>query len=148
MIRIYTDGGCVPNPGFGAWGFVVIDSDDTILFESVGVKEQSTNNQMELEALYRAFKVCEDNNIESPFVFTDSIYVKQGITQWISKWFNNGWKTATKQDVKNKEQWVNIHRIYSNIKPSFQWVKGHSDDKWNNYVDELCSKAINESKTK
>ncbi len=146
MVKIYSDGGARPNPGFGACAFVVIDTDDTVIFESVSIAEHTTNNIMELQAVINALSICKDNNINNIEVYTDSNYVKSGITDWINKWYLNGWKTATGQPVKNKNLWIKLSELHNELSPKWYWTKGHDINKWNNHVDELCSKAIVESK--
>ena len=104
MIKIYTDGSCIENPGKGGWAAIILNNGNKI--EIKGNKENATNNQMELLAPIQALKkIPKGSKVQ---IFTDSKYVKSGITEWIHNWKKNGWKTASKQDVKNKELWLEL----------------------------------------
>ena len=110
-----------------------------MLFRSSGSEENTTNNRMELKAPIEALKkISNESKIE---VFTDSKYVKQGITEWIKNWKNNNWKTASKQNVKNVDLWKELDNLSSNFDIKWTWVKGHSDVAYNNEVDELARNA-------
>ena len=101
MIKIYTDGSCIGNPGKGGWAAIILN--DGKKTEIKGSEKDTTNNQMELLAPIKALKeIPRGSKVE---IFTDSKYVKSGITEWIHNWKKNGWKTANKQEVKNKELW-------------------------------------------
>ena len=110
MVELYTDGGCIGNPGPGGWAFVIKDSD--FLVEAFGGEKDTTNNRMELTAvtrgLERAFQEFPGAKIK---VITDSQYVKNGITTWIHSWKRNGWRTASKLPVKNQEFWVALDSV-------------------------------------
>ena len=137
-IKIYTDGACLGNPGKGGWGVIIINEDKK---EKISGKvENTTNNRMELLAVISALKYVKGNSLE---VFTDSKYVKDGIEQWIHNWKKNGWKTSNKKEVKNIDLWMELDELQSGKNIVWNWVKGHSDNKYNNLVDELARNAAN-----
>ena len=137
MIKIYTDGSCIENPGRGGWAAIILDDGKKI--EIKGNKENATNNQMELLAPIQALKkIPKGSKVQ---IFTDSKYVKSGITEWIHNWKKNGWKTAGKQEVKNKELWLELDLLNNEFEISWNWVKAHSTDKLNNEVDSLAKSA-------
>tara|TARA_B100001027_G_scaffold212702_1_gene182365 strand:- start:301 stop:723 length:423 start_codon:yes stop_codon:yes gene_type:complete len=139
MIKIYTDGSCLENPGKGGWAAIIID--DGKAKEIKGSKENTTNNQMELLAPINALKnIPKGSKVQ---IFTDSQYVKSGITEWIHNWKKNGWKTADKKDVKNKELWTELDELSSTFKIEWNWVKAHSTDDLNNKVDLLARSSAN-----
>ncbi len=139
MIKIYTDGSCIENPGNGGWAAIIID--DGKKTEIKGSKKNTTNNQMELLAPIEALKkIPKGKKVE---IFTDSKYVKSGITEWIHNWKKNGWKTADKQPVKNKELWEELDLLASEFEISWNWVKAHSTDELNNEVDLIAREAAN-----
>ena len=139
MIKIYTDGSCLENPGNGGWAAIIIDDEKKIQIK--GNKKNTTNNQMELLAPIEALKkVPKGSKIQ---IFTDSKYVKSGITEWIHNWKKNGWKTADKQPVKNKELWEELDLLNNEFEISWNWVKAHSTDELNNEVDLLAREAAN-----
>ena len=139
MIKIYTDGSCLENPGNGGWAAIIID--DGKKTQIKGSKKNTTNNQMELLAPIEALKkIPKGSEVQ---IFTDSKYVKSGITEWIHNWKKNGWKTADKQPVKNKELWEELDLLANEFKISWNWVKAHSTDKLNNEVDLIAREAAN-----
>jgi ribonuclease HI len=139
MIKIYTDGSCLENPGNGGWAAIIID--DTKKTEIKGSKKNTTNNQMELVAPIEALKkIPKGNKVQ---IFTDSKYVKTGITEWIHNWKKNGWKTAKKEPVKNKELWEELDFLTNEFEISWNWVKAHSTDELNNEVDLIAKEAAN-----
>ena len=139
MIKIYTDGSCLENPGNGGWAAIIIDDEKKTQIK--GSKKNTTNNQMELLAPIEALKkIPKGSKIE---IFTDSKYVKSGITEWIHNWKKNGWKTADKQPVKNKELWEELDLLNNEFEISWNWVKPHSTDKLNNEVDLIAREAAN-----
>ena len=139
MIKIYTDGSCLENPGNGGWAAIIID--DGKKTQIKGSKKNTTNNQMELLAPIESLKkIPKGSKVE---IFTDSKYVKSGITEWIHNWKKNGWKTANKLPVKNKELWEELDLLTSEFKISWNWVKAHSTDKLNNEVDLIAREAAN-----
>ena len=137
MIKIYTDGSCLENPGNGGWAAIIID--DGKKTQIKGSKKNTTNNQMELLAPIEALKkIPKESKVQ---IFTDSKYVKSGITEWIHNWKKNGWKTADKQPVKNKELWEELDLLANQFEISWNWVKAHSTDKLNNEVDLIAREA-------
>jgi len=139
MIKIYTDGSCLENPGDGGWAAIIIfDKQKKIIS---GNQKNTTNNRMELLAPIEALKTLKINSeIE---IITDSKYVKLGITEWINNWKKNGWKTANKKKVKNIELWKELDSLVENFNIKWSWVKGHSTDQLNNEVDLIAKKAAN-----
>ena len=136
---IYTDGACSGNPGPGGWGAVIFDNDNKQKNIS-GSEENTTNNRMELSA---AIMALEEVNMNSEItIYTDSTYVKNGITEWVLKWKENGWKNSNKEPVKNKDLWVKLDKLCEANSVSWKWVKGHSTNEFNNLADELATKAI------
>ena len=139
MIKIYTDGSCLENPGNGGWAAIIIN--DKKKTQIKGSKKNTTNNQMELFAPIKALKkITKGSKVQ---IFTDSKYVKLGITEWIHNWKKNGWKTANKQKVKNKELWTELDLLSNEFEIKWSWVKAHSTDKLNNEVDLIAREAAN-----
>ena len=139
MIKIYTDGSCLENPGNGGWAAIIID--DKKKTQIKGSEKNTTNNQMELLAPIQALKkIPKGSKVQ---IFTDSKYVKSGITEWIHNWKKNGWKTANKQPVKNKELWEELDLLTNEFEISWNWVKAHSTDELNNEVDLIAREAAN-----
>ena len=139
MIKIYTDGSCIGNPGNGGWAAILLINEKKIKIK--GNKKNTTNNQMELLAPIKALKkIPKGSKVQ---IFTDSKYVKSGITEWIHNWKKNGWKTADKQPVKNKELWEELDLLANQFEISWNWVKAHSTDELNNQVDLLAREAAN-----
>ena len=139
MIKIYTDGSCIGNPGNGGWAAIIIINEKKT--EIKGSKKDTTNNQMELTAPIKALsKIPKGSKVQ---VFTDSKYVKSGITEWIHNWKKNGWKTANKQPVKNKKLWIELDHLTNEFEIKWNWVKAHSTDELNNEVDLIAREAAN-----
>ena len=139
MIKIYTDGSCLTNPGDGGWA-AIINIDGEIKKIS-GSEKNTTNNRMELMAPINALKYI---NSEDPIeIFTDSKYVKNGITEWINTWVINNWKTSKKEDVKNKDLWLELHKLDQSLNVKWKWVKAHAGDPLNEEVDMLAKNAAN-----
>ena len=137
MIRIYTDGSCLGNPGNGGWAAIIIEDEKKTRIK--GSKKDTTNNQMELLAPIKALKkIPKGSNVQ---IFTDSTYVKSGITEWIHNWKKNGWITANKKPVKNKNLWTELDLMASEFEIKWIWVKGHSTNKLNNEVDLMAREA-------
>ena len=137
MIKIYTDGSCIGNPGKGGWAAIIINGGKKTQIK--GSKKNTTNNQMELLAPIKALKkIPKGSKVQ---IFTDSKYVKSGITEWIHNWKKNGWKTANKKKVKNIELWTELDRLSNEFDIKWSWVKAHSADKLNNEVDLIAREA-------
>ena len=139
-VTIYTDGACSGNPGKGGWGAILIYAKEKKYMS--GSKQLTTNNQMELTATIKALKaISKPSNIA---LYTDSQYVKNGITSWIFNWKKNGWKTANKKPVANKDLWIELENYVDFHSVNWFWVKGHSGDHYNEIADELAVKAMND----
>ena len=136
---IYTDGACSGNPGPGGWGAVIFENEKNQNNISGSVRN-TTNNRMELLAAIMALKKVQNNSQIT--IYTDSTYVKNGITEWVLKWKKNGWKNANKKPVKNKDLWLKLCNLCEKNKVNWRWVKGHSTNKYNNLADELATQAI------
>ena len=137
--RIYTDGACSGNPGPGGWGAVIFDQRDNQKNIS-GSEKDTTNNRMELLASIMALKKIK--TYSEIIIYTDSIYVKKGITEWVLKWKKNDWKNSKKKPVKNKDLWLKLINLCEKNKVSWRWVKAHSTNKYNNLADALATQAI------
>ena len=137
--KIYTDGACSGNPGPGGWAAIILVN-NKIKKMFFGSEKNTTNNQMELLAPIKVIQKFKKKSEIS--IFTDSTYVRDGITIWIKQWEQNGWKTASKKPVKNKELWKKLKNLSSKHSIKWIWVKGHAQDKYNNLVDELAQGAI------
>jgi len=137
-IKIFTDGACKGNPGKGGWG-AVLKYGDTVK-EISGYDKNTTNNIMELTAAVEALKLLKEPC--EVVLTTDSTYVKNGISNWIFNWKKNGWKTASKKAVKNKELWQKLNSLCENHLITWEWVKGHSGHPENERCDQLANDAI------
>ena len=137
MIKIYTDGSCLKNPGNGGWA-AIININDKIKKISGSVKD-TTNNKMELMAPIKALQeIKEQQPIE---IYTDSQYVKLGITDWVYKWIKNNWLTSKKEPVKNKELWLQLYELNKSHEIKWIWVKAHAGNILNEEVDLLAKQA-------
>ena len=137
MIKVYTDGSCLGNPGNGGWAFVVINEKD--ISYRAGFERNTTNNQMELMAAIKAIEFLDKYNDIN--LNTDSNYVRQGITNWILNWKRNNWKTSTKKAVKNRELWERLDKLNLSKNIIWSWVKAHNVDEFNKQVDQLARQA-------
>ena len=139
MIKIYTDGSCLSNPGNGGWAAIININGD--IKKISGNEKNTTNNRMELMAPINALKYI---NSKDPIeIFTDSKYVKNGITEWINTWVLNNWKTSKKEGVKNKDLWIELHKLNQSLNVKWNWVKAHAGDPLNEEVDMLAKEAAN-----
>lgn len=137
--HVYTDGGADPNPGPGGWGAVVIDQETGGTSELSGAEARSTNNRMELTAAIRALEsVPEGAPID---LYTDSIYVKKGITEWLRGWIARGWKRKTGK-LQNEDLWRRLAELTASRNVSWHWLKGHSGHRHNERADALATAAI------
>ena len=137
MIKIYTDGSCLKNPGNGGWAAII--NDNGRILKIKGSAKNTTNNKMELMAPINALKkIDKTKKVE---IYTDSKYVKLGITEWIHKWTKNNWKTSKKEDVKNKELWLELHELTKSFEVSWIWIKAHAGNTYNEEVDALAKKV-------
>ncbi len=133
-LKIYTDGACSGNPGKGGWAAIIIYNNLNQLSIS-GSEDETTNNRMELMAPIMALKKIKKKS--EIVIYTDSKYVKDGITDWIKKWKSNDWKNSNKKLVKNKDLWIKLDDSCQKHKVNWKWVKAHAGNKYNNLVDEL-----------
>ena len=137
MIKIYTDGSCLENPGKGGWAAIINDNGN--IRKINGSEKNTTNNRMELMAPINALKNI--NSKEEINIYTDSQYVKLGITEWINTWVKNDWQTSRKEDVKNKDLWMELYNLNNSLNVKWNWVKAHAGDPLNEEVDLLAKKA-------
>ncbi|MCP4898362.1 MAG: ribonuclease HI [bacterium] len=138
-VTIYTDGGCRPNPGPGGWGAVFLYSDGSHQ-ELKGGDKKTTNNRMELTAAIEALRTLDGSwEIE---LYTDSEYLRRGVTQWMHRWRKAGWRTAGKTEVKNRDLWESLSEALEQHTLHWHWTRGHSGDRWNERADQLASSAI------
>ena len=139
-IELFTDGSCSGNPGPGGWGVVVVDENKITKFS--GRELSTTNNRMELLA---AIKGLEELKKSSKVrIFTDSQYLKNGITEWIHSWKVNHWKGANKKMVKNVDLWKKLDNVIANHNIEWEWIRGHSGNPGNERADQLAQKGIQE----
>ena len=137
-IEIYTDGACSGNPGPGGWGAILCWNGHEK--ELSGGKPETTNNQMEMQAVIEGLSAL--NKASAVTIYTDSKYVKQGAEEWLEGWKAKGWKTASKKPVKNQELWEQIDMLLQFHNVTFIWVKGHSGHEMNERVDKLAVAAV------
>jgi len=132
--RVYTDGSCLGNPGPGGWA-VAFHAHDHMS----GHAKNTTNNIMEMTAVIHALEECITRNILEIQLYTDSTYVKNGMTSWMKNWKRNGWKTASGGDVKNKDLWMRIDALSREMRlVEWCWVKAHNGHPMNELVDDLA----------
>ena len=136
-VHIYTDGACLGNPGPGGWAALLRSNGHEK--ELVGAASQTTNNRMEMRAAINALNALNRPCIVT--IHTDSQYLRQGITQWVKNWQRNGWKTASKKPVKNKDLWQALLKAIEPHEVRWEWVKGHAGHEENERVDALASEA-------
>ena len=143
-IKIYTDGACVGNPGPGGWAAVIfIENEKKELFGGTAL---TTNNRMELTAAIKALEYCNAQEGKQPSlkqikIYTDSTYLKEGITVWINNWEKNNWKTSDKKNVKNVDLWKKLKDLVKSKQIEWCWVKSHSGDTMNDLADKLAKEA-------
>lgn len=138
LIEIYTDGACSGNPGPGGWGvYLRWREHEKELF---GGEPETTNNRMELMA---AIQALENLKRKGPVaLYTDSTYVKDGITKWIHGWKRNGWRTSAKKPVKNEDLWKRLEAALVGHDVEWHWVKGHAGDPGNERADQLARDGV------
>ncbi|MDR1143484.1 MAG: ribonuclease HI [Spirochaetaceae bacterium] len=148
---IYTDGGCSGNPGPGGWAYIMVKKTvqgDTVITEARGGEKNTTNNRMELRAVISALKTMEklarsgQTIPRKAVVHTDSQYVQKGITEWIRVWKQNNWRTSDKKPVKNQDLWTELDTLAGRLALSWEWVKGHSGNHYNERCDAMTRQAI------
>jgi len=140
-VIVFTDGSCLGNPGKGGWAILIIE--DNCTKEFFGSERTTTNNRMELTAAINAVKKTKSN--KKVKIVTDSKYVKNGIETWINNWKKNNWKTSNKQNVKNKDLWIELDTLIQKRNINWSWVKGHANNLYNERVDLLAKNAAEET---
>jgi len=143
MITIYTDGACSGNPGPGGWGAWLQYGDHEK--ELCGGEPDTTNNRMELTAAIKALSALKKSPSQVA-LYTDSVYVRDGITSWIHNWKKNGWRTAKKKPVKNDDLWRELDALISQHQITWHWVKGHAGDPGNERADMLANRGMDDFK--
>ena len=138
MYEIFTDGACSGNPGPGGWGALICNGENEN--ELTGGAAETTNNRMELLAAIEALKSLPDGSAVR--LTTDSVYVKDGITNWIKNWKARGWKTAAKKPVKNVDLWQELDSEAQRHSVEWHWVKGHAGHAGNERADELARQGM------
>lgn len=140
-IHVWTDGGCLGNPGPGGWAFIAVLPGGTV--ERTGFSRQTTNNRMELTAVREALTEVAARSPGAPItVSTDSQYVQKGITDWIHAWVRNGWKTSGKKPVKNSDLWHELWDLSKDRPIRWVWVMGHAGNELNERCDQLVQETI------
>ncbi len=142
LLTIYTDGGCTGNPGPGGWAAVILENGEDPR-EMSGGDDATTNNRMELTAVISALEyVIEVFGKSRPIeVHTDSQYVQKGISEWMKGWISKGWKNSAGKPVKNKDLFIKLKELDDQLSVSWNWVKGHAGNEWNERCDELAVAA-------
>ncbi|MBC7815133.1 MAG: ribonuclease HI [Burkholderiales bacterium] len=136
-VTIYSDGGAKPNPGAGGWAAILIFGD--VEKEISGGENHTSNNKMELMAAISALESLKEP-CEVEF-YTDSQYVKKGITEWIKNWLKNDWMTSARKPVMNQELWERLHLATQRHTIRWRWTRGHAGDVYNERVDQLATQA-------
>jgi ribonuclease HI len=137
-VQIYTDGACRGNPGPGGWAALLIAGERRK--EVSGAETATTNNRMELKAAIEGLSALKRRC--RVLLYTDSKYVLQGITEWLPQWKARGWRTAAREPVKNQDLWERLDAAAAAQDIEWHWIKGHSGDDGNEYVDALANRAI------
>ena len=137
MLKIWTDGSCLGNPGPGGWAFIATNGKD--IAERNGGEKETTNNRMELTAVIKALSAAKKH--DELEIHTDSQYVKNGMEKWVRQWKNNNWKNAEKKPVKNKELWQQLDELAQTKNITWVWVKGHAGQEMNERCDKLARNA-------
>jgi ribonuclease HI len=148
QLIIYTDGACINNPGSGASGAIIIDNALKIVKIESDFYQETTNNQMELLGPISGLEsIISDNSFsnKSIKIYTDSKYVKNGITDWILKWKKNGWKASDGKPVKNQDLWKRLDDLNEKLRPEWEWIKGHNNNFFNEVVDFIATTAAKSS---
>ncbi len=139
-VTIYTDGGANPNPGPGGWAAVLLSADKKKPRELSGSEANTTNNRMELQAAIEALKALPGpHQIE---LYTDSQYLRRGVTEWLAGWQRNGWRSSNNQPLKNKTRWQQLNAEIQRHQVTWHWTKGHAGNKWNERTDKLARASI------
>jgi len=141
-VTIYTDGACSGNPGPGGWGVYMHYKEHEKKFH--GSEKNTTNNRMEIMAAIKGIEALKGTCKVK--IFTDSIYLKKGITEWIYNWIRNNWRGSDKKMVKNVDLWQNLYDVMQKHEIEWHWVKGHANNKGNAIADELACFGRDEAK--
>jgi ribonuclease HI len=149
LIKIYTDGGCSGNPGPGGWAYVIVKQTSggaEIMAQNKGGEKDTTNNRMELSAAIEALRVLKtrDGFPHCAVLYTDSQYVQKGISEWIHNWKRNSWRSSDKKPVKNTDLWKELDSLAEELSISWEWIRGHAGNEFNEMCDRLTQEAINE----
>jgi ribonuclease HI len=139
-VIVYTDGACRGNPGPGGWGAVLRYNGHERRLH--GGEQPTTNNRMELMAAIQALETLREPCTVD--LYTDSNYVRQGLTEWLPQWRKRNWKTADKKPVKNQDLWERLDVAATRHKIQWHWIKGHSGDEGNELADQLANKGVDE----
>ena len=139
-VEIYTDGACNPNPGPGGWGAVLLTGGGGEPVELSGGEADTTNNRMELTAAIESLAILSEPH--RVILFTDSKYLKRGITEWLARWRHSNWQTAARTAVKNRDLWQDLAAKIEHHTVQWRWLKGHADNRWNERADALARGAI------
>lgn len=143
-IQVYTDGACSNNPGAGGWGAIIRYQGSEKQLS--GYEPNTTNNRMELTAVIKGLSAIEINNLPVA-VYSDSKYVVDANNQhWLDKWQLKNWRNSSKEPVANRDLWEQIISLNQKFHPTYTWVKGHSDNEYNNRCDALAVQAIKDHK--
>jgi ribonuclease HI len=147
---VYSDGACSGNPGPGGWAWVSLAGGE--IREGYGGEPQTTNNRMELTGAIEGLRAIGERIKAGELpagpveIRTDSQYVKNGVTSWIRSWKRNGWRTAGKAPVKNKDLWEALDALSTSLGARWTWVEGHSGEAWNERCDELARRGVAENR--
>lgn len=139
-LEIYTDGSCLNNPGPGGWAYLYSDHS----LSNKGGEKYTTNNRMEMTAIIEALSSTPEGS--SVTIFTDSMFVVNGMTKWVKNWKKKGWKLANGGDVKNKELWITIDQLNNSRTVAWKWVKAHSTNELNNEVDRMANEEASKQR--
>ena len=137
-VRIWTDGACKGNPGVGGWGALLLYGEHAK--EIYGGELSTTNNRMEIMAVIQALALLKQPCIVH--VYTDSVYVQKGMSEWIQGWKQRNWRTAAKKPVKNAELWQELDKLCQQHQLEWHWVKGHAGDSGNERADQLANLGV------
>ncbi|UYV14115.1 MAG: ribonuclease HI [Phycisphaera sp.] len=143
LVELYTDGACSGNPGPGGWAYILKHPGSGSEKEANGGEKPTTNNRMELMAVIRGLEALgRPTRVE---LYSDSQYVLKGLKEWMAAWKKRGWKTASKQPVKNQDLWMRLDELMGEHTLSFHWVRGHNDHPENERADRLAVAARDEA---
>lgn len=139
-VKLYTDGGAEPNPGTGGWAAVALFGDSGEQVELSGGAERTTNNRMELTAAIEGLEALAEGSVVD--LYTDSVYLRRGITEWLAGWRKSGWRRRDGQPVKNVDLWRRLAEVVTRRQVRWHWVRGHAGDEHNERADALASAEI------